>query len=77
MKGVLIISERKNPLTPYGIKVNVKLMEIGQKQNWLIEKLNEELPERYIDSSVVNRILTGRLNSPEIAATIDRLLEIS
>jgi transcriptional regulator with XRE-family HTH domain len=70
-------ARRKNPLTPYGITVNVKLMNLGQNQRWLIEKLNEELPERYIDSSVVNRILTGRLDSPEITAAIDRLLGIS
>lgn len=76
MKGVLIISERKNPLTPYGIKVKVSLMERDKKQTWLIEKLHGLLPERYIDSSVLNRILTGQTNSPEVIAAINDILGI-
>jgi hypothetical protein len=76
MKGVLIISERKNPLTPYGIKVNIKLMEQDKKQTWLLEKLHELLPERYLDSSVLNRILTGQTNSPEVTSAIDSILGI-
>ena len=74
MKGVLIISERKNALTPYGIKVNVRLLEMGKKQTWLIEKIQELLPNRYIDSSFINRILTGQTNSPEVIASINEIL---
>lgn len=74
MKGVLIISERKNALTPYGIKVNVRLLEMGKKQTWLIEKIQELLPSRYIDSSFINRILTGQTNSPEVIASINEIL---
>ena len=74
MKGVLIISERKNALTPYGIKVNVRLLEMGKKQTWLIEKIQELLPSRYIDSSFINRVLTGQTNSPEVIASINEIL---
>lgn len=76
MKGVLIISERKKALTPYGITVNVRLMEMGKKQTWLIEKIQELLPNRYIDSSFINRVLTGQTNSPEVITSINEILHI-
>lgn len=68
------MSERKNALTPYGIKVNVRLLEMGKKQTWLIEKIQELLPSRYIDSSFINRVLTGQTNSPEVIASINEIL---
>ena len=77
MKGVLIISERKKALTSYGITVNVRLMEMGKKQTWLIEQIQELLPSRYIDSSFINRVLTGQTNSPEVVAAINEILNIN
>jgi hypothetical protein len=76
VKVVLIISERKRPLTRYGILVNVKLMEQNKKQSWLLEKLNEALPDRYFDSSLLYRILTGQVNSPKTVAAINEILGI-
>lgn len=70
------MNERKRPLTRYGILVNVKLMEQCKKQSWLLEKLNEVLPGRYFDSSILYRILTGQVNSPKTVAAINEILGI-
>lgn len=76
VKVVLNISERKNPLTPYGICVNVRLMEQCKTQTWLIEQLRVKLPERYFDSSILNKILTGQVNSPKTVVAINEILGI-
>lgn len=73
---MLNISERKNPLTTYGIEVNIKLMEQSKTQTWLIEQVQKKLPERFIDSSVINRVLTGRWNSPDVLTAINDVLGI-
>jgi hypothetical protein len=71
---VLNISERKKPLTAYGIEVNLALMKQGKMQTWLIDRIREKMPERYIDSSFINRVLTGQTDSPEIVAAINDIL---
>ena len=43
-------------------------------QTWLIDRIREKMPERYIDSSLINRILTGQTDSPEIEAAINDIL---
>ena len=73
---MLIISERKTPLTSYGILVKVKLMEKSKTQEWLIEQLKLKFPERYYDSSIMHRILTGQVNSKKTIEAINEILEI-
>ena len=73
---VLIIGERKKPLTDYGIAVKVKLLTLGKTQNWLIEEVKKKLPEKYIDTSNLYKIMTGEINSKEIVAAINDVLDI-
>lgn len=73
---VLTISERKRPLTEYGISVKVKLMKQSKTQTWLIEEVKKKLPNKYLDSSNLYKIMTGELNSPEIVAAINEILDI-
>lgn len=39
VKVVLIISERKRPLTEYGMAVKVQLLKLNKTQTWLIEEV--------------------------------------
>lgn len=73
---MLKISKRDNPYTKFGIETNLRLMEMNQTQAWLIEEIKKEMPERYIDSSLMSRILTGRVNSPDIISVIGKILDI-
>lgn len=73
---MLKISKRDNPYTKFGIETNLRLMEMNQTQTWLIEEIKKEMPERYIDSSLMSRILTGRVNSPDIISAIGKILDI-
>lgn len=68
------MSDRKNPLAEYGIAVKVELFKRSKTQNWLIEEVKKILPNKYLDTSNLNKILTGRLNSPEIVTAIDSIL---
>ena len=49
---VLIISERKRPLTEYGVEVKVRLVKLNKTQKWLIEEVKKLLPETYLDTSM-------------------------
>lgn len=69
------MSERKYPLTDYGIKVNTALMRMNKTQQWLIDELKKVLPDRFIDSSILNKVLTGRVNSVEIQTAINELVK--
>jgi hypothetical protein len=68
------LSERKKPLAEYGIAVKVELLKRSKTQNWLIEEVKKILPNKYLDTSNLNRIMTGELNSPEIVAAINEVL---
>lgn len=64
-----------NPFTEYGKKVQVRLVELGARQSWLIEEIKKE-SEMFVDSSLLNKVLTGRINSPRIVSTINKILSI-
>lgn len=65
----------KYRVTPFGKAVKVRLIEIGESQEWLIKQCREATG-RYIDSSYFNRILTGRCKPQIIISTICKILNI-
>ena len=71
---MIIISERKRPLTEYGVEVKVKLMKLNKTQKWLIEEVKKLLPETYLDSSNLYKIMTGEIKSIKIETAINRVL---
>jgi hypothetical protein len=73
MEVIFINFERKNPLTDFGVDVKRKLIDIDRPQSWLIEKIKNET-NLYVDSSVLNKVLTGRLNSKKIINAINNIL---
>lgn len=70
---MIIISERKRPLTEYGVEVKVKLMKLNKTQKWLIEEVKKLLPETYLDSSNLYKIMTGEIKSIKIETAINQV----
>lgn len=69
------IENYKNPFTDYGKEVKKRLIEINKSQAWLIEKIKERTG-MFVDSSVLNKILTDRLNSKPIITAINEILNL-
>ena len=61
--------------TSYGKQVKYRLIDLGQKQEWLIQRVKEETG-LYFDSSYMYKIQTGQLSSPKIIEAINKILEI-
>jgi len=63
-------------ITEYGKQIKIELIDQGKTQKWLIEEIKKKLPDKYIDSSNLYKVLSGTLNSPEIVTAINGILEI-
>jgi hypothetical protein len=73
-KEVAIISRQyKHSLTEYGKRVKTKLVEMDKPQSWLIDEVANKT-QMFVDSSLLNKILTGRVRSERITAAIDEIL---
>lgn len=59
----------------FGKEVKKKLIEIDKTQEWLIAEVKKDTG-LFIDSSYLNRIITGRSNTPKIVASIKKILSI-
>ena len=51
-------------LTVFGKEVKKKLVDIGQSQAWLMDKINGKTG-LFIDSGYMYKILTGKRNAPK------------
>ena len=52
-----------------------RLIDLDKSQEWLISQLNRDTG-LFVDSSYLNRILTGRCNSEKIIASISKILDL-
>lgn len=59
----------------FGKEVKKKLVDIDQTQEWLCREVNLDTG-LYIDSAYMSRILTGKLSTPKIVASINRILQL-
>jgi hypothetical protein len=73
---VLIINERKRPLTEYGKRIKICLMNLNRTQAWLIGEVKKILPDKYLDTSNFYKIITGEIDSPDIKSAINQVLGI-
>ena len=62
-------------LTVFGKEVKKKLVDIGQSQAWLMDKINGKTG-LFIDSRYMYKILTGKRNAPKIVSAIRDILEL-
>lgn len=65
---------RKIPLTDYGKSVKKRLIEMDKSQEWLIEQLKRKTG-KFVDSSLLNKILTGKSNSLTIKSALDEIIK--
>ena len=63
----------KNNYSDFGKKVKTKLIEIDKTQEWLIAEVKKDTG-LFVDSSYLNRILTGRNNNTKIITSIKKIL---
>ena len=69
------IENYKNPFTDYGKEVKKRLIELDKSQTWLIEQVKKKTG-MFVDSSVLNKVLTDRLNSKPIITAINEILNL-
>lgn len=63
-------------LTPFGMEVKCRLIEMEHTQTWLQERINEETG-LFVDGSYLYKILTGQRNAPKIVQAIREILNIT
>lgn len=66
---------RKRQLTPMGMEIKVKLLNLDETQEWLIGKAREKTG-MYVDSSSLYKFMTGRLHSERLEDAIREILEL-
>lgn len=59
----------------FGLKVKIKLLQIGKGQKWLEEAVAEKTG-LFVDGGYMYKILTGQRNAPKIVAAICEILNI-
>ncbi len=65
----------KFQMTPLGIAMKIKLMQMGQTQAWLIQQC-KHMTGMYVDCSNLHKIMTGQLNSPKLEHAIKTILQL-
>lgn len=71
------MSEFRKPLSDYGKKIKIALMEQNRKQEWLIAEVKSRYPDVYIDSSNLYKILVGEITGGKVVAAINEILSLS
>ena len=71
------MSDYKKPLSDYGKKIKIALMDQNRKQEWLIAEIKSRYPDVYIDSSNLYKILIGEITSGKVVAAINEILSLS
>lgn len=61
--------------TQFGKDIEMRLVDIGENQSWLIEKVSEATG-LYFDRSYLNKIKVGQLNTPKIVQAIKEILQL-
>ena len=62
-------------LCSFGKEVKKRLVDIEHTQEWLIREVRKDTG-LFFDSSYLHKILTGKLSSPRITASIRRILNL-
>jgi len=66
----------KRALTEYGKTVKGKLIELNETQEWLVGEIKKILPDSYVDSSLLNKVLVGDVNNSKTIPAINKILGI-
>lgn len=64
----------KKPLCEFGVCVKHRLVELNRTQLWLISETKKLLPNRYIDSSYLHKLMVGETHSDVVCAAVMNVL---
>ncbi len=64
------------PITDFGLAVKSELLKANQTQKWLIGECRK-LTGMYVDTSVLNKIMTGERHSKRLVAAICTILHLN
>jgi len=62
-------------LNDFGVNVKKRLIDLGQNQNWLIERVKEKTG-MFFDSAYLQKLMTGKATSAPMVKTIYDILGI-
>lgn len=65
----------KNTLTPLGKTIKKRLVDLDKSHAWLIEQVAKHTG-LYFDRSYLNKIFTGKLDTPKIISAINEILDL-
>ena len=65
----------KQGLCPFGKEIKKRLVDIDENQEWLIQQVKADTG-LFFDSSYMHKILTGKLATPSIVASIKKILHL-
>ena len=66
----------RHELTEFGKAVKIRLLELQKTQKWLIAELNS-LEILKVDSSFLNKVLTGQVRKSRMEGLICQILSIA
>ncbi len=62
-------------LTEFGKEVKKRLVDMNQRQVWLVDQVRKKTG-LYFDDSYLGKILSGRLSTPKIVQAIREILDL-
>lgn len=65
----------KKSLCEFGVRVKHSLVEINKTQLWLISETKKLLPNRYLDSSYLHKLMVGEVHSDEVCSAMLEVLD--
>lgn len=60
----------KKALCEFGVCVKHRLVELNRTQLWLISETKKLLPNRYIDSSYLHKLMVGEVHSDTVCGAM-------
>lgn len=66
----------KKPLCEFGKQIEIALIQMDKRNDWLIEQVKEDTG-RYFDRSYLHKVKTGKIETPWILQSISKILNIS
>lgn len=66
----------KKPLCEFGKQIEIALIQMDKRNDWLIEQVKEDTG-RYFDRSYLHKVKTGEIGTPGILRSISKILNIS
>lgn len=66
----------KKPLCEFGKQIEIALIQMDKRNDWLIEQVKEDTG-KYFDRSYLHKVKTGEIETPGILKSISKILNIS